>query len=124
MSRILTTYKQPSIADRIRTAASVQEIARLRDEIAFALLKAGLDPSGRTIRDWREAVYTRICQLIAAAPTPGDACFIFATVYRWYPHDDIRAHLQTQLDQRLQQLPDDATRLTAEGIEIGGLCAN
>jgi hypothetical protein len=118
MSRILTTYKQPSIADRIRTAADVKDLSQLRDEITFAMLKAGLDPSGRTIRDWREAVYTRICQLIAAAITPGDACFIFNTVYLWYPHDDIRAHLRGQLDQRLAQLPDDATRLRAEGIEI------
>lgn len=123
MSRFLTTYRRPSISDLIRTAPSVEALAQLRDSLGDAFARGQVAAQERTIRDWREAIYMRLTELMMAATTAEDLSYIFNASFKWYNDDQIRAALEAFVQHRAAALPNRTEVLRAAGIEIQGRAA-
>lgn len=104
MSRVLTTYKRPSIGDLIRSAPGVNELAKLRWQIGERHEEGKITADERTIRDWREAIFFRLCQLIDLAPDAASATYVYNSAFRWYTDDTIRGALSTLVRRRCQAL--------------------
>lgn len=105
MSRKLTTYRRPSIADQLSSAKSVMELSRLRDAI-LAESKAGhISASGKTVRTWEEAMLRRIVELIVSARCARQATFIFNVVFRWFEDDEVREGLRELTRRTAARLP-------------------
>lgn len=105
MSHRVKVYGRPSIGDLIRQAANVDALASLRAGLAHALMRDQLVPQDRTIRDWREAIWNRLCELMDQAPSARDASYIYNASFRWFHDDDVRAHLYARMQRRVKTVP-------------------
>ena len=73
MSRTLTTYKRPSIAVLLATTGTIESLAAMRVEMLRALATGEIAPSEKTVREWHEAIWVRVIELIALPHRRGPA---------------------------------------------------
>lgn len=121
MSRVLTTYKNPSIADRLAAVTTIEQLAAWRVALQEAYQNGQLKPSEKTVRTWHERLWEKVFALIAAAPTPSAACFVYNVTLRWLKPEGMQENLWRLLSARVAQLPNDVERLAHQGVTIEGV---
>lgn len=121
MSRKLTTYRHPSIADRLANARSIDEIAMLREVLQDLFRDGKLDPAGKTVRTWHETMWARVTQLILAAATDEDACYVYNVALAWPKPAGLQEALATFLAAKVARMPNHVERLSRAGIIVEGV---
>ena len=121
MSRKLTTYTQPSIAERLATAPTIEDLAVLWRELGRRVVMGKIDADGKTVQRWIAACWLRVEELIQAAPTPGEACYVFNVTRTWPKPPGVERALRDVLERTVRAMPSDAERLKAQGIVIVGI---
>jgi len=98
VSRKLTTYTEPSVAERLARAPSIDVLRLLRGSLAVGSIKGNVDPSEKTEKMWEHIFWRRVIELML---TPGGDCptYIYNEALRWSkpPHvaDAIEMALKT-----------------------------
>lgn len=123
MSRKLTTYTQPSIAERLATAPTIEDLSRLWGALGRRVAAGQIDADEKTMQRWVAACWLRVEELIANAQTPGEACYVFNVTLRWPKPAGVERRLRSDLERVVRALPSDAERLKAQGVVIQGVTA-
>ncbi len=123
MSRKLTTYQRPPILETIARCPHISVLASYREQLGEAFRAGGLQPSDKTRREWNEALWVRVLQLIHAAPTCEEATLIVSTTLSWPKPADLQAAIEQAMQRRCAELPSPTERLKASGIVIEGVTA-
>lgn len=121
MSRILTTYKRPSITVLIDTAPTIDALAKLWHDIGRAGRAGKISAADKTLDRWIEACWVRVGHFIVNAQTPGEASYVFNVVRRWQKPPGIDKQLEALLARTVADMPDDVERLARAGIIIEGV---
>lgn len=121
MSRKLTTYTRPSLADQIATAPTIERLGRLVVLLELGLTSGKLEPEAKTINRWREALWRRIGELLVAAESAGEACYVFNATRAWPLPATVRAALEQLLAKTVARLPNDVELLARRGVVIEGV---
>lgn len=116
MSRKLTTYTQPSITERLASAASIEELARLWGALGRRAAAGQIEADEKTLQRWLAACWLRVDGLILEAPTAAEAGYVFDFVRRWPKPPGVPAALAATLARRVAALPDDVAALRAAGV--------
>ena len=121
MSRKLTTYKNPSIAEQLSACETILQLATWRVRLQEAYQSGALQPARKTVLEWQQRLWERVFFLVATAATPGDACFIYNVTLRWQKPAGMQEALWHVLSTRVAQLPDDVERFARQGVTIEGI---
>lgn len=121
MSRRLTTYTRPSLADTIAAAPTIEELGRLLLLLEYGVRSGRLDPDPKTVDRWRENLWRRIGELVAAAESAGAACYVVNYTRGWRLPASVRAALDDLLQRTVARLPDDVELLARRGVVIAGV---
>lgn len=121
MSRILTTYKRPSIAVLIETAPTFDALAKLWHGIGRAGRAGKISAADKTINRWIEAGWVRVGHFIVNARTPGEAAYVLNSVRRWQKPPGVYEQLEALFARTVADLPDDVERFARAGIIIEGV---
>lgn len=121
MSRDFTAYKYPSISDRLAAVTTIEQLAAWRVALQEAYQSGQLKPSEKTVRTWHERLWEKVFALIATAPTPSAACFVYNVTLRWLKPEGMQEQLWRLLSARVAQLPNDVERLAHQGVTIEGV---
>jgi hypothetical protein len=122
MSRTLTAYKRPPIAEVFGQCGSIQALGRVRSGLAYGAFQGTIHPSEKTERSWERAFWTRVIELILSAdgvtvcPT-----FIYNHQLRWKRPPHIAAAVDAAFEAQYRSLPSPAERMRAHGIVIEGI---
>ena len=119
MSRTLTTYKRPSIAVLLATTGTIESLAAMRVEMLRALATGEIAPSEKTVREWHEAIWVRVIELMQRCPR--QAAYIFNTTLTWDKPAGLEDGLRGIMAQLLSACPSDAAAQQAQGISIEGI---
>lgn len=119
MSRKLTHYRQPSITERLATAATIEELRELRDALAVLFAAGRMQPTEKTHREWNVQLWARVLELMRADPTC--ACHIYNVTLRWPKPEALARDMERQLKLLIAPLPSPAARLREQGITIVGI---
>lgn len=95
MSRVLTTWRRPSIEQMLATAGTIEGLANMREEILRSTAAGELQASPKTLRRWEEALWVRVLELMARHHDRAQA--IFDAVAEWPRPPRLAEALQAQL---------------------------
>jgi hypothetical protein len=124
MSRILTTYKKPSIAERIASAKDVEHLARIRRLILWDLAHSKISPDEKTLRRWSDELWRRVLHFILHARTGAELTFVWNSVLNWQRPDEMTAaFLLAQYLEAVREMPSPTAQLLAAGVSIEGVSA-
>jgi hypothetical protein len=126
MSRVLTTYKRPSIQVQLETCPDIERLNVLRVLITIGIQKGVLHgepftPDKGTVAKWAQAQWNAVVRLMFTATRPGDLCYIYNLVAKWPKDAQTAAIIEESFRLRALVLPSDAEALLAQGIEIEGI---
>lgn len=126
MSRVLTTYKRPSIQVQLETCPDIERLNVLRVLITIGIQKGVLHgepftPDKGTVAKWAQAQWNAVVRLMFTAETGGKLCYIANVVRSWPKTPQMEAILEESFRLRALVLPSDAEALLAQGIEIEGI---
>lgn len=119
MSRKLTTYRRPSIANLISIAPDINQLAQLREGMAVMFRAGELAPSEDTRREWHARLWARVLELMQTQPE--HASYIYNVTLGWPKPAGLEAVIEEVSRRASASIPSPAERLRAQGIIIVGV---
>ena len=116
--RTLTTYKRPSLADMLAAAPTIQHLAAYRAEMGQLHQAGKLAPAEKTRARWIDALWLRVAELMAVAPTIEEVEAINTTALPWpkpFGVGDVIAAIYTR---RVAALSATAAAPDAQPVEV------
>lgn len=110
MSRKLTTYRQPSISDRLAAARDIRQLAAIWHSLGRIAREGKVDADRKTVDRWIEACWVRVGELIVNARTPSEACYVFNATLRWRKPVGVEQALRATLHRTVRAMPNDVER--------------
>lgn len=117
MPRKLTTYKNPSVGERLMESPDVES----HHSLFFYALK-NAEASADTRRKWTEIYLNRQMELMISAPTAEVLCFNYNFIkFATGLHPSIAPIFELAFKQRAKQLPSPTQRMREQGIIFEGV---
>lgn len=106
MSRVLTTYKNPSIADRIASASDVHQLAALRRLILLDLARGAISPDGKTLDRWTSALWGRVLHFMQSATTGEKLTLVWNVTLNWTrPNEATAQFIESEYQTAVRRMP-------------------
>lgn len=112
MPRTLTTYKRPALATLLRTAATIEDVGKLRLAIIQGLRSGQIEASDKTKESWDAALWEAVHRIMRERPR--EAPYVFNFVLSWPKSARFESELRAYLEALVRPLPSDHELYLAE----------
>lgn len=109
--------RNPSIRDLFASTGTIESLAAMRAEMLRALGAGEIQPSEKTLREWQEAMWLRVFELMANEPR--SAPYIYNVTLRWEKPAKLAAALDRWMQDVTAPVMSDGAILRMRGILQG-----